>query len=92
MLVKKKEYSLTAVGPSRRLGLVRRVIEGCITENKTPAFVINAFKMKFEQPELLDDLDLLCKIEKTGSLLNKDGAGKVAMSFQEGRGKFLSRS
>ena len=77
---------------SKILGLVRRVIEACITEKTTPAFVINAFKIKFKQHELLDDLDLLSKVEKTGSLLNKDGACKVVMFFSESRGKFLSRS
>ncbi|XP_062009400.1 uncharacterized protein LOC133725985 [Rosa rugosa] len=77
--------TLTAVGPSPRLHLVRRVLEICIKRKISPADVISTLICKYDQKiSFVRDLDV-SNVKKTGHLMNKDGAAEVTLPFLERR-------
>nr|XP_011470809.1 PREDICTED: uncharacterized protein LOC101300778 isoform X2 [Fragaria vesca subsp. vesca] len=75
--------TLTAVGPSSRLGWVRRVLKACIRRKLSPHHVISAFICKFDQ-KIANARDLdVSNVENIGHLVNEDGAAEVTLSFLE---------
>nr|XP_011465322.1 PREDICTED: uncharacterized protein LOC101314470 isoform X2 [Fragaria vesca subsp. vesca] len=72
--------TLTAVGPSPRLGWVRRVLKICITEKLSPSHVISVFICKHDQRiSFVRNVDVL-NVKKTGHLMIEDGAAEVTLS------------
>ncbi|PRQ18831.1 hypothetical protein RchiOBHm_Chr7g0210441 [Rosa chinensis] len=77
--------TLTAVGPSPRLHLVRKVLEICIKIKMSPADVISTLICQYDQKiSFVRDLDV-SNVKKTGHLVNKDGAAEVTLPFLERR-------
>ncbi|KAL6526270.1 hypothetical protein OROMI_029910 [Orobanche minor] len=81
--------TLTAVGPSPRLGWVRRVLKCSIKGKTSPVHVISGFICKYDQRiASARNLDV-SNINNAGHLVSEDGLAEVTLSFPVVKAKWM---